>query len=162
MLPAGKAGEIVFTTLTKQALPLLRYRTRDLTTLYEEPCRCGRTHRRMDHVRGRSDDMLIIRGVNVFPSQIEHVLMGIEGTSAHYLLVVDRKPGRLDELEVWVEVSQEKFSDEVKQLEALQQRVQAEIESALGLTVRAKLVEPKTIARSEGKAKRVIDRRDLG
>ena len=162
VLPAGKAGEIVFTTLTKQALPLLRYRTRDLTTLYEEPCRCGRTHRRMDHVRGRSDDMLIIRGVNVFPSQIEHVLMGIEGTSAHYLLVVDRKPGRLDELEVWVEVSQEKFSDEVKQLEALQQRVQAEIESALGLTVRAKLVEPKTIARSEGKAKRVIDRRDLG
>jgi phenylacetate-CoA ligase len=162
VLPAGKTGEIVFTTLTKQALPLLRYRTRDLTTLYEEPCRCGRTHRRMDHVTGRSDDMLIIRGVNVFPSQIEHVLMGIEGTSAHYLLVVDRKPGRLDELEVWVEVSQEKFSDEVKQLEALQERVQAEIESVLGLTVRAKLVEPKTIARSEGKARRVIDRRDLG
>jgi len=162
VLPPGELGELVFTTLTKQALPLLRYRTRDLTVLDESPCSCGRTHRRMDHVRGRSDDMLIIRGVNVFPSQIEGVLMQIEGTSAHYLLVVDRKHGRLDELEVWVEMGQEGFSDEVKQLEALQARVQAEIESVLGLTVRVKLVEPKTIARSEGKAKRVIDRRDLG
>jgi phenylacetate-CoA ligase len=161
-LPPGELGELVFTTLTKQALPLLRYRTRDLTVLDDSRCPCGRTHRRMDHVRGRSDDMLIIRGVNVFPSQIEGVLMQIEGTSPHYLLVVDRKHGRLDELEVWAEVGQEGFSGEVKQLEALQARVQAEIESVLGLTVRVKLVEPKTIARSEGKAKRVIDRRDLG
>jgi phenylacetate-CoA ligase len=116
----------------------------------------------MDHVTGRTDDMLIIRGVNVFPSQIEGVLMGIEGTSPHYLLVVDREYGRLDELEVWVEVSPELFSDEVRQLEAVEQRVRAEIESVLGLSVRVKLVEPKSIPRSEGKAKRVIDRRDLG
>jgi len=158
----GECGELVFTTLTKQALPLLRYRTRDLTTLDESPCPCGRTLRRMDHVTGRSDDMLIIRGVNVFPSQIEAVLLGIEGTSPHYLLVVDREYGRLDELEVWVEMSPETFSDEVKRLEALEQKVRAEIESVLGLTVRVKLVEPKSIPRSEGKAKRVMDGRDLG
>jgi phenylacetate-CoA ligase len=162
VLPAGQPGELVFTTLTKQALPLLRFRTRDLSVLYDDACGCGRTHRRMAHVTGRSDDMLIIRGVNVFPSQIEGVLMAIEGTSAHYLLVVDRKPGQLDELEVWVEVRPEVFSDEVKRLETLQEKVRAEIESVLGLTVRVKLVEPRTIARSEGKAKRVIDRRDLG
>jgi phenylacetate-CoA ligase len=158
----GQRGELVFTTLTKEALPLLRYRTRDLTTLDDSPCACGRTLRRMDHVTGRTDDMLIIRGVNVFPSQIEGVLMGIEGTSAHYLLVVDRKYGGLDELEVWVEVSPEVFSDEMKRLEALEKRVRAEIESVLGLNVRVKLVEPKSIPRSEGKAKRVMDRRDLG
>jgi len=162
VLGPGERGELVFTSLTKQALPLLRYRTRDLTSLDDPPCPCGRTHRRMDHVTGRSDDMLIIRGVNVFPSQIEGVLMGIEGTSPHYLLVVDRKYGKLDQLEVWVEVSPDLFSDEMKRLEAVEAKVRAEIESVLGLSVRVKLVEPKSIPRSEGKAKRVVDRRDLG
>ena len=160
-LPPGERGELVFTTLTKEALPLIRYRTRDLSVLNAEPCACGRTCYRMQRVTGRSDDMLIIRGVNVFPSQIESVIVGIEGVSPHYLLVVDRKPGKMDELEVWIEISEETFSDEMKELERLEQRVLSEIESVLGLSVRVKLVEPKSIARSEGKAKRVVDRRDL-
>ncbi|UCH33124.1 MAG: phenylacetate--CoA ligase [Armatimonadota bacterium] len=160
-LPPGERGELVFTTLTKEALPLIRYRTRDLTVLDDSPCACGRTCRRMQRVTGRSDDMLIIRGVNVFPSQIESVIVGIEGVSPHYLLVVDRKPGKMDELEVWIEISEETFSDEMKELERLEQRVLREIESILGLSVRVKLVEPKSIARSEGKAKRVVDRREL-
>jgi phenylacetate-CoA ligase len=160
-LPPGERGELVFTTLTKEALPLIRYRTRDLTMLDDAPCPCGRTCRRMRRVTGRSDDMLIIRGVNVFPSQIESVIVGIEGVSPHYLLVVDRKPGKMDELEVWIEVSEGAFSDEMKELERLEQRVLNEIESVLGLSLRVKLVEPKSIARSEGKAKRVVDRRDL-
>ena len=160
-LPPGERGELVFTTLTKEALPLIRYRTRDLTVLDDTPCACGRTCRRMQRVTGRSDDMLIIRGVNVFPSQIESVIVGIEGVSPHYLLVVDRKPGKMDELEVWIEISEETFSDEMKELERLEQRVLNEIESVLGISVRVKLVEPKSIARSEGKAKRVVDRRDL-
>jgi phenylacetate-CoA ligase len=158
---AGERGELVFTTLTKEALPLIRYRTRDLTVLDETRCACGRTCRRMRRVTGRSDDMLIIRGVNVFPSQIESVIVGIEGVSPHYLLAVDRKPGKMDELEVWIEISEDAFSDEMKELEQLEQRVLREIESVLGLSVRVKLVEPKAIARSEGKAKRVVDRRDL-
>lgn len=160
-LPPGERGELVFTTLTKEALPLIRYRTRDLTVLDDSPCPCGRSCRRMQRVTGRSDDMLIIRGVNVFPSQIESVIVGIEGVAPHYLLVVDRKPGKMDELEVWIEVSEEAFSDEMKELERLEQRVLSEIESVLGLSVRVKLVEPKSIARSEGKARRVIDRREL-
>jgi phenylacetate-CoA ligase len=160
-LPPGQRGELVFTTLSKEALPLIRYRTRDLSVLNAEPCPCGRTCHRMQRVTGRSDDMLIIRGVNVFPSQIESVIVGIKGVSPHYLLVVDRKPGKMDELEVWIEISEETFSDEMKELERLEQRVLSEIESVLGLSVRVKLVEPKSIARSEGKAKRVVDRRDL-
>jgi len=158
----GERGELVFTALTKEALPLLRYRTRDLTRLIEETCPCGRSLRRMERVTGRSDDMLIIRGVNVFPSQIEEVLMGIEGTTPNYLLVVDRKPRQMDELEVQVEVSAERFSDEIAKLAAIADRIRAGIENALGLHVSVRLVEPKTIERSMGKAKRVVDRRDLG
>jgi len=161
VLPPGSVGELVFTSLTKEALPLLRYRTRDVTYLDDEPCPCGRSFVRMHRVMGRSDDMLIIRGVNVFPSQIESVLIDIEGTEPHYLIVVDREHGKLDEMEVWVEVSPDLVSDEVRALESLERKIAHELHSLLGITVKVKLVEPKTIARSEGKAKRVIDRRDL-
>jgi len=161
VLPPGSKGELVFTTLTKEALPLLRYRTRDLTYLEPEPCKCGRTFVRMHRVMGRTDDMLIVRGVNVFPSQIESVLMEIKETEPHYMIVVDREKGALDTLEVWVEVSPEIVSDEVRSLERLEHKITSELQSALGISVKVKLVEPKTIARSEGKAKRVVDRRDL-
>jgi len=161
-LPPGEKGELVFTTLTKEALPLLRYRTRDISFINDNPCTCGRVFRRMNRVLGRTDDMLIVRGVNVFPSQIESVLMEIEGTEPHYLIVVDREEGSLDELEIWVEVSPGMVSDEVRRLEAVEKRIIAELESVLGLSLKVRLVEPKTIARSEGKAKRVVDRRDLG
>ena len=157
----GEKGELVFTCITKEALPLIRYRTRDITFFNPEQCPCGRTFRRMNRVLGRTDDMLIIRGVNVFPSQIETVLMEIEGTEPHYLIVVDREHGRMDEMEVWVEVSPTMISDEVRVLEALEKTIVRELEAALGISVKVKLVEPKSIARSEGKAKRVIDRRDL-
>jgi phenylacetate-CoA ligase len=160
-LPPGSKGELVFTSITKEALPLLRYRTRDITLLDDSPCSCGRTFIRMRRIAGRTDDMLIIRGVNVFPSQIENVLMTVEGTEPHYLIVVDREKGAMDSLEVWVEVSPELVSDEVRCLESLERKITAELQSALGLTLTVKLVEPKTIARSEGKAKRVMDRRDL-
>jgi phenylacetate-CoA ligase len=155
-------GELVFTTLTKEALPLLRYRTRDLSRIVPGACPCGRTLRRMQRVTGRSDDMLIIRGVNVFPSQIEEVLMGIEETTPNYVLVVDRKPRGMDELEVQVEVSPRVFSDEVSKLERLSERIRAEIENVLGLRAAVRLVEPQTLERSMGKARRVVDRRDLG
>lgn len=157
---AGEKGELVFTCLTKQAIPLLRYRTRDITRLNEEPCACGRTLRRMERVTGRTDDMLIIRGVNVFPSQIESVLMKVEGTEPHYLIVVD-KSGVLDEFEVRVEVSPEIFSDEIKKLEQLKNRISTEIYSILGLNAKITLVEPKSIERSMGKAKRVVDASEL-
>lgn len=160
-LPYGATGELVFTSLTKEALPMLRYRTRDISRLTIEPCACGRTHVRMARVTGRTDDMLIIRGVNVFPSQIESVLLEIGETEPHYLLIVDRQ-GNLDTLEVWVEVSEELFSDQVRRLEQLEAKITGEVETTLGLTVKVKLVEPKTIERSEGKAKRVIDRRKRG
>ncbi len=159
-LPYGSKGELVFTTINKEAFPLLRYRTRDISVLTEEKCECGRAFVRMDRVMGRSDDMLIIRGVNVFPSQIESVLLAIGDTEPHYLLVVDRQ-GNLDELEVWVEVSEKMFSDEVRKLEQLEKKLHHEIASVLGVSARVKLVEPKTIPRSEGKAKRVVDRREL-
>ena len=161
-VPEGEWGELVFTAFTKEALPLLRYRTRDLTRIFTEKCACGRTLRRMGRVTGRSDDMLIIRGVNVFPSQIEEVLMAVEGTTPNYLLVVDRKLHRMDELEVQVEVSERVFSDEMMKLETLSERIRTEIEGTLGISVAVRLVEPKTLERSQGKAKRVIDRRDLG
>ncbi|HHW07147.1 MAG TPA: phenylacetate--CoA ligase [Clostridia bacterium] len=159
-LPPGETGELVITSLTKEALPMIRYRTRDITHLIEEPCPCGRTHRRLYRFSGRTDDMLIIRGVNVFPSQIESVLLEIGQTEPHYQLIVDRE-GTLDILEVWVEVSADKFSDEVKELEKLERTIRANIESTLGISVKVKLVEPKTIQRSEGKAKRVIDKRKI-
>jgi phenylacetate-CoA ligase len=160
VLPYGQKGELVFTTITKEAFPLIRYRTRDISVLYAEPCKCGRTHVRMERVSGRSDDMLIIRGVNVFPSQIESVLMNIEGVEPHYLLIVDRQ-GALDTLEVHVEVREEVFSDEVKNLQSLGRRIEKDIKDLLGVNAGVKLVEPKTIQRSEGKAQRVIDKRKI-
>ncbi len=160
VLPYGQKGELVFTTVTKEAFPLIRYRTRDISVLYPEPCKCGRTHVRMERVSGRSDDMLIIRGVNVFPSQIESVLMNIEGVEPHYLLFVDRQ-GNLDTLDLQVEVNEKVFSDEVKNLQSLGRRIEKEIKDLLGVSVGVKLVEPKTIQRSEGKAQRVIDKRKI-
>lgn len=160
VLPHGQLGELVFTCVTKEALPLLRYRTRDLSVLNAEKCSCGRTIVRMQKCLGRSDDMLIIRGVNVFPSQIETVLLEMSETKPHYLLIVDRVDN-LDILEVRVEVDGQFFSDEIKKLEGLKKRIQHNIESTLGISAQIKLVEPKTIERSEGKAKRVIDKRKL-
>lgn len=157
---AGTTGELVFTTVTKEALPLLRYRTRDLTQLNYETCQCGRTAVRMYKCTGRSDDMIIIRGVNVFPSQVESVLLEIGETKPHYLLIVDRE-GVLDTLEIWVEVDDNYFSDEISKLEALTKKIKHAVESTLGISVKIKLVEPKTIQRSEGKAQRVIDKRKL-
>jgi phenylacetate-CoA ligase len=160
VLPYGEKGELVFTTITKEAFPLIRYRTRDISVLYPQPCKCGRTHLRMERVSGRSDDMLIIRGVNVFPSQIESVLMTIKGVEPHYLLIVDRQ-GTLDTLEVHVEVNEKVFSDEVKDLQTLGRGIEKEIKDLLGVNAAVKLVEPKTIQRSEGKAQRVIDKRKI-
>ncbi|MCE5314327.1 MAG: phenylacetate--CoA ligase [Armatimonadota bacterium] len=160
VLPPGNKGELVFTSLTKQALPLLRYRTRDITFIDDKPCACGRSFGKMHRIMGRTDDMLIVRGVNIFPSQIETVLMETEGTEPHYMIIVDRE-GAMDSIEVWVEVSPELVSDEVRALEGIERKISAELHSLLGITVKVKLVEPKTIARSEGKAKRVVDRRDL-
>jgi phenylacetate-CoA ligase len=159
-LPYGQKGELVFTSITKEGLPVVRYRTRDLSCLHAEQCACGRTHIRMERVSARSDDMLIIRGVNVFPSQIESVLTTFGGTTPHYHLIVDRL-GNLDTLEVQVEVSEGMFSDKIRGLEQLGGKIRSEIESTLGISCKVTLVEPKTLARSEGKAKRVTDRRKL-
>ncbi len=159
-LPLGEQGELVFTSLNKQGMPLIRYRTRDITSLHDEPCACGRTHMRMKRVRGRTDDMLIIRGVNIFPSQIETVLMQIEGISPHYQIIIDREGG-MDVMEIQVEVSEEMFSDRIRGLEQWQELIQGEIESYLGIGVKVALVELRSIARSEGKAVRVIDNREL-
>ncbi len=160
VLPHGQLGELVFTSITKEAFPIIRYRTRDITSLNAEPCICGRTLIRMNRVSGRTDDMLIIRGVNVFPSQIESVLMEIEGVEPHYQLVVDRVDN-LDTMTVMVEIGEHVFSDEVRMLQTLEKRITKNIKEYLGVSVKVKLVEPKTIARSEGKAKRVIDNRKL-
>jgi phenylacetate-CoA ligase len=160
VLPYGEKGELVFTTITKEAFPLIRYRTRDISVLYPQPCKCGRTHARMERVSGRSDDMLIIRGVNVFPSQLESVLMNVEGVEPHYLLIVDRQ-GNLDTLEVQVEVNEKGFFDEIKNLQVLGKKIENDIKDLLGVTAAVKLVEPKTIQRSEGKAQRVIDKRKI-
>jgi phenylacetate-CoA ligase len=157
-MPEGERGELVITTITKEGIPLLRYRTRDITSISYEPCTCGRTHARIARMSGRSDDMLIIRGVNVFPSQIESILMKIEGVEPHYMLIVDRKDN-LDSLEVQVEVDERIFSDEIKQLQVLAQTIEKEIKDLLGVSCKVRLVEPKTIMRSEGKAKRVLDKR---
>ncbi len=159
-LPYGQQGELVLTTIKKEGIPVIRYRTRDISTLHPEKCACGRTHMRMKRVAGRNDDMLIIRGVNVFPSQVESVLLEFGETEPHYLLVVDRR-GELDDLEVWVELSDQMFSDKIKQIESLEVRIRNRILSVLNINVRIKFVEPRTIPRSEGKAKRVMDRRDL-
>jgi phenylacetate-CoA ligase len=161
VLTAGEQGELVITTITKEGIPLIRYRTRDITSINYEQCSCGRTHARIARMSGRSDDMLIIRGVNVFPSQIESILMGIEGVEPHYLLIVSRKDN-LDILEVQVEIDERLFSDEVKNLQTLSGMIEKQIKELLGVTCKARLVEPRTIARSEGKAKRVIDNRNIG
>jgi phenylacetate-CoA ligase len=162
LLPYGEEGELVFTTITKEAFPLIRYRTRDISRLMREPCRCGRSHLRMDRVTGRSDDMLIIRGVNVFPSQIEAVLIGVTELEPHYQLVVDRV-GSMDTLEVQVEISEKIFSDsdEVRSLQKIERRLAKDIKDYLGVTTQVKLVEPKSLQRFEGKASRVIDKRKI-
>jgi len=159
-LPEGEVGELVITTLTRRAQPLIRYRTRDLCSLIFEPCECGRTFARMTKPVGRSDDMLIIRGVNVFPSQIEEVLMSIPSIEPHYQIVVDRK-GHLDMVEVWIEVGEDIFPETMGDLEHFERGVQARINSVLGIQVKVRLKEPKTIQRSEGKAVRVVDKRKL-
>ena len=155
---AGEMGELVFTSLTKEGIPLIRYNTRDLSSLNFEKCECGRTLVRMKKITGRSDDMLIIRGVNLFPSQIEHVLLEMGETSAHYMLYVDRH-NNLDTLELQVELDESKLTDTIKDLQNLSRKIEHALNSAIGLSVKVTLVEPKTIARSEGKAVRVVDRR---
>ncbi|MDY6825459.1 MAG: phenylacetate--CoA ligase [Thermodesulfobacteriota bacterium] len=159
-LPYGEKGELVFTSLTKEAFPVIRYRTRDVSMLNPEPCVCGRTHVRMERVSGRTDDMLIIRGVNVFPSQIESVLMEMKEVEPHYQLIVDREEN-LDVLTVKVEVGEHLFSDEVKVLQETEKKIAENIKETLGVSANVKLVEPKTIARSKGKAVRVVDNRKL-
>lgn len=159
-VPEGEVGELVITTLTKEAFPMIRYRTRDLTRFIPGPCACGRTMRRMQRVMGRSDDMLIIKGVNVFPMQIEKVLFEVEGIEPHYQIIVDRE-NHADRLTVLVEVMESIFFDEMKKQRMVIDRIKSRLASEVGVQVEVKLVEEKTLARSEGKAKRVIDRRQL-
>lgn len=161
VLPDGQKGELVITSLQREGTPLLRYRTRDITYLMREPCACGRTTVRIHRLLGRTDDLMIIRGVNCFPSQIENVLMRIEGTQPHYQIVIDRGATHLDEIEVQVEVEEAIFSDLTSGMESLRKRIHDELKSELGISAHIKLVEPRTIARSEGKAKRIIDRRSI-
>jgi len=156
----GEIGELVFTTITKEGIPLIRYRTRDLTRLIYDKCVCGRTLVRMEKCKGRSDDMLIIRGVNVFPSQVESVLLSMSEVEPHYLIIVDRE-GSLDKMSLMVEVQEQFFSDEIKKLEDLRLKIARKLDSVLGISVNVKLVEPKTIERTAGKAKRVIDNRKI-
>ncbi len=160
VLPDGETGELVLTTLTKEAFPMIRYRTRDITRIITERCGCGRTLRRIARIASRSDDMFIIRGVNVFPSQIETALLSVKGTLPHYNIILFREGG-MDNIEVDVEITGELFSDKVRALEQLQQELVRAVESTIGLRVKLKLVAPQTIQRSEGKAKRVIDRRNM-
>lgn len=159
-LPVGEQGELVLTTLTKEALPVLRYRTGDLTALVPEPCPCGRTHVRMSKTRGRTDDMLIVRGVNVFPTQVESVLAEFEDTKPHYHIVVDRVGGN-DTFELQVEASEEIFADRMREMNAIHRRLSNRLQSVLGIKVELKLVEPRSLERFEGKARRVEDRRRL-
>jgi phenylacetate-CoA ligase len=160
VLTEGTLGELVFTTITKEGLPLIRYRTRDLTRLTHEKCKCGRTLVRMAKCLGRSDDMLIIRGVNLFPSQIETVLLEMSEIKPHYRIIVDRI-NNLDTLELQVEVDEEFFQDKISQLQSLREKLQANLENAIGLTIKVTLVEPKTIERFEGKSAHVIDKRKI-
>lgn len=162
VLPEGSTGELVFTSLTKEAFPVIRYRTRDICSLITEPCECGRTHIRMNKPQGRSDDMLIIRGVNVFPSQIEEVLLKVAGSeiTPNYQIIVDRV-NNTDTFEVNVEMNEDLFTDEVKEIESIEKRITEKLRSTLGLGAKVRLVNPKSIERFEGKAKRVIDKRNL-
>lgn len=159
-LSPGESGELVFTTITKEGLPLLRYRTKDLCSLIYDKCDCGRTTVRMSRITGRSDDMLIIRGVNVFPSQVESVILELEEFEPHYLLIVDRK-NNLDTLEVQVEVREQFYSDEINRMMELKKKIGHRLQSVLGIAANIKLVEPRSIERSQGKAKRVIDNRKI-
>ena len=156
----GETGELIFTTLTKEAMPLIRYRTKDLTSMDRSTCACGRTLPRISKFKGRTDDMKVIRGVNVFPTQIETALLSIDEALPHYLLIVDRE-NNLDVLTVMVEVDERYFSDEIRKLDDLKKKIGNVIKQAIGVSVKVKLVEPKSIERSEGKAKRVIDNRKL-
>jgi phenylacetate-CoA ligase len=159
-LPPGKVGELVITTLTKEAIPVVRYRTRDLTAIVEDPCPCGRTLRRMTRVKGRTDDMLIVKGAKVFPSEIEAVLFEIEGVEPHYQVQVDREGGH-DQVTVLVEVSESIFSDQMKEQRRLEDTIVRRLAAELGVAVDVKLVGKKTLERSEGKARRVVDRRPV-
>ena len=160
VLPYGEQGELVITTITKEGIPILRYRTRDITTIKPEPCACGRTHLRISRLQGRTDDMLIIRGVNVFPTQIESVLLEIGEVEPHYQLVV-RRDGSLDTLEIKVELSEALFSDRISNLENLEKRIRDRIQSTIGVNAKVALVEPKSLPRSEGKSQRVVDLRKI-
>ncbi len=159
-LPYGQEGELVFTTITKRGMPMLRYRTHDLCTLTDEKCSCGRTFARMGRITGRTDDMLIIRGVNVFPSQIESVLVNIHGVAPHYMLYADRENSS-DTLEIQVEMTEDMFSDTVSEIETVRRTIIERVKSVVGIATRVKLVAPKSIPRFEGKAKHVVDRRKL-
>ncbi len=160
VLPDGEEGELVLTTLAKEAIPMIRYRTRDITSLMTEKCACGRTIRRIRRIGRRSDDMMIIRGVNVFPSQIESALLRVKGLSPHYQIIVTREHG-LDQMEVRVELTQELLGDTIHELQSVEKSIAHSIFSTVGINARVVLAEPKSIARSEGKAKRVIDRRGI-
>lgn len=161
-LPYGSEGELVFTTITKEAMPVIRYRTRDRTILHNEPCKCGRTSVRMEKIMGRTDDMLIVRGVNVFPQLIEKTLLSIEEIEPHYQIVIDRAKDQLDTLEVWVEAAPKLFQPiDTRRLDELQKKVSHELAQTLGVSAEVKLMGPKSIQRSEGKAKRVVDKREL-
>ena len=159
-LPCGTPGELVFTTITKEGMPMLRYRTHDICTLDDTPCACGRTLVRMGRITGRTDDMIVVRGVNVFPTQIESVLVGMEGVAPHYMLVVDRV-NSADVLEVQVEMTEDMVSDTVSHIQQIEHTIHERIKSVVGISAGVKLVTPKSIPRSEGKAKRVIDKRKL-
>jgi len=159
VLPEGESGELVITTLTKEGIPMLRYRTRDITKITKEVCKCGRTHARMDKVRGRSDDMLKIRGVNVFPSQIESVIASIEGVAPHYELILTRK-NYTDYLEVKVEFTDERMVEDFTKLDALRNEVVDKLHTVLGIKAKVVLAPPMSLARYEGKAKRIIDKRN--
>jgi len=159
-LPEGEPGELVLTTLTREAVPVIRFRTGDLTVLDRRPCDCGRRNARMSKVLGRADDMLIIRGVNVYPSQVERALLEIEGIEPHYFIVVDRER-ELDTLEVWVEVSDQVFSDDTRDMKRFAARVEARLRAALNVKARVSLKEPRTLEREDGKAKRILDRREI-
>lgn len=161
-VPDGKIGELVFTSITKEGMPLIRYRTRDRVTLVREKCECGRTMARMSKVHGRTDDMLIIRGVNVFPSSIETVLLGVEELEPQYMIIIDRPKDKLDELEVWVEASQTLWDKGDYFVKEKEKKVDDDLRETLGISAKVKVTEPRKIQRSEGKAKRIIDRRELG
>jgi phenylacetate-CoA ligase len=159
-LPDGQRGELVLTTLTREGMPMLRFRTKDITSIIKEKCPCGRTFAKIERIRGRTDDMLKVRGVMIFPYQIEKAILEVQGVEPHYQIVITR-PQYLDELEVMVEMSRESFSDEVKHIENLRKKIEKRIEETIGIRVKVTLVEPKSLPRSEGKAKRIIDKRNL-